>query len=506
MHYLKTYLTVILLLFFWQQAFSQLKNQDGFGLGLESGSFLGQSDFGRSATFSPNIMGFLRYSISGPFHGEISAGYGQIIHKDIYETTIYPVQNRIFISPFSMKYINPYAYAGVGFLYYEVSKVPQIADKSAAKNEWTGFAPIGLGLQVRLADNLALEINGGYSYLLTDVIDAVDAGEYDGFWSFSTGISVAFPSGSADSDGDGIINSQEENLGINPDNPDTDNDGLTDYDELYRYKTRPQNSDSDLDGLNDYDEIFTYKSNPNLSDTDDDGLKDPFEINEYKTNPLKADTDEDGLNDNDEINKFKTDPLAADTDNDKIKDGEELNSYKTDPLNADSDMDKLSDGDEILTYKTDPLIADSDGGTLNDGMEIEKGTNPLDKSDDVVEPKLLGAGIGIPVIMKGVYFRTNSSEISTESEIFLQDVVNTLKDFPEAKIEIRGHTDNTGDANYNFQLSQDRADAVKEYLVHNGIDPFRIASIGFGETKPIAENDTKVGRQKNRRIEFVRTE
>lgn len=460
MKYIKIYLALVLMFFFSKQSFSQLKNQDGFGLGLESGSFLGQSDFGRSATFSPNIVGFLRYNISGPFHGEVSAGYGKIIHKNIYETTIYPVQNRIFLSPFNMKYLNPYAYAGVGFLYYEVGKAPQNADKSSGRNEWTGFAPIGLGLQVRLSDNLAFEINGGYSYLLTDVIDAVDAGEYDGFWSFSTGISVAFPSGNADSDGDGIINSEEERIGIDYDNPDTDNDGLTDYDEFYKYKTRPQNSDSDLDGLNDYDEIFTYKSNPNLSDSDNDGFTDREEINDHKTDPLKADTDEDGLSDSDEIKKFKT----------------------------------------------DPLIADSDGGTLNDGMEIEKGTNPLDKSDDVVEPKLLGAGIGIPVIMKGVYFRINSAEISTESEIFLQDVVNTLKDFPEAKIEIRGHTDNTGDANYNFQLSQDRADAVKDYLVRNGVDPFRIESIGFGETKPIADNDTKVGRQKNRRIEFVRTE
>ena len=121
-------------------------------------------------------------------------------------------------------------------------------------------------------------------------------------------------------------------------------------------------------------------------------------------------------------------------------------------------------------------------------------------------PKLLGAGIGVPIVLKGVFFRTNSAEISTESEIFLLDVVNTLKEFPQAKIEIRGHTDNTGDANYNLKLSQNRADAVKDYFIQHGVDPFRITSIGFGEKQPIAGNDTRVGRQKNRRIEFVRTD
>ena len=71
-----------------------------------------------------------------------------------------------------------------------------------------------------------------------------------------------------------------------------------------------------------------------------------------------------------------------------------------------------------------------------------------------------------------------------------------------ARFEIAGHTDAVGDANVNMQLSQRRADAVRKYLVQRGVSPDRIASRGYGETQPIADNGTAAGRKTNRRIEF----
>ncbi|MBK7811977.1 MAG: OmpA family protein [Saprospiraceae bacterium] len=73
---------------------------------------------------------------------------------------------------------------------------------------------------------------------------------------------------------------------------------------------------------------------------------------------------------------------------------------------------------------------------------------------------------------------------------------------PNLKVEISGHTDNVGDAGINLKLSQDRASAVKTYLVGKGIDGSKISTLGYGQTKAIDTNDTEEGKSKNRRIEF----
>ncbi len=83
------------------------------------------------------------------------------------------------------------------------------------------------------------------------------------------------------------------------------------------------------------------------------------------------------------------------------------------------------------------------------------------------------------------------------------EVFNKLNENPSIKVELRGYSDNTGRASANLDLSQRRADAVKNWLVNKGIAPSRIKSIGFGEANPIADNRTEQGKRLNRRIEFV---
>jgi outer membrane protein OmpA-like peptidoglycan-associated protein len=77
-----------------------------------------------------------------------------------------------------------------------------------------------------------------------------------------------------------------------------------------------------------------------------------------------------------------------------------------------------------------------------------------------------------------------------------------LKDNPSYKVDVDGHTDNTGSDDLNQKLSESRANSVKQYLVDNGIDESRIVATGYGETKPIADNKTAAGRSKNRRVEM----
>lgn len=111
----------------------------------------------------------------------------------------------------------------------------------------------------------------------------------------------------------------------------------------------------------------------------------------------------------------------------------------------------------------------------------------------------------VKLIAKGIYFETNSAVIKTESYEALDRVVFLLKKFPGAKVNISGHTDNVGTPEFNFTLSQNRANAVKQYLTSNGIKSSRIIAKGFGETLPLESNDTPEGRAINRRVEFLFT-
>jgi OOP family OmpA-OmpF porin len=92
--------------------------------------------------------------------------------------------------------------------------------------------------------------------------------------------------------------------------------------------------------------------------------------------------------------------------------------------------------------------------------------------------------------------------LTTSSYKGLDDVVKVMKDNPDTKLTIDGHTDNTGTDAINDKLSQGRADAVKNYIVSKGIDASRISSAGHGSSTPIADNKTAAGRQKNRRVEM----
>ena len=112
-------------------------------------------------------------------------------------------------------------------------------------------------------------------------------------------------------------------------------------------------------------------------DTDNDGLSDIDEVENYGTNPLNADSDGDGLSDGEEVSRYGTDPLRGDSDGDGLSDSDEILIYETDPMRIDSDGDGLSDGDEILVYGTNPNYADTDGDSLPDGWEVQYSTDPL---------------------------------------------------------------------------------------------------------------------------------
>ena len=110
--------------------------------------------------------------------------------------------------------------------------------------------------------------------------------------------------------------------------------------------------------------------------------------------------------------------------------------------------------------------------------------------------------VGIKVVLDNIYFETGKAILRPESEDALNQVLRFLQNNPSIRLEISGHTDNTGSLRINQKLSRDRASAVVNYLVGKGIPQEMLESRGYADTQPVANNSTSEGRTQNRRVEF----
>ena len=106
------------------------------------------------------------------------------------------------------------------------------------------------------------------------------------------------------------------------------------------------------------------------------------------------------------------------------------------------------------------------------------------------------------IVLKNIFFDLNKYELKPESQVELDKVVQLMKDNPTVKIQINGHTDNSGRTADNMVLSENRAKSVTTYLLAKGIQPARLSFIGWGDTRPLADNATEQGRAQNRRTEL----
>lgn len=111
----------------------------------------------------------------------------------------------------------------------------------------------------------------------------------------------------------------------------------------------------------------------------------------------------------------------------------------------------------------------------------------------------------VVVLSQDLLFATNSTDVSAVSRNDLMIVANSLNNFPDTTINVIGHTDNVGSANFNQGLSERRAQAVAGVLIAGGVSPLRLRSLGAGFNQPVASNATPEGRQLNRRVEIVIT-
>ena len=200
------------------------------------------------------------------------------------------------------------------------------------------------------------------------------------------------------------------------------------------------------------------------------------------------DTDKDGIPDNKdacpEVAGLKEFNGCPDTDGDGVPDKDDKCPDVAGPAENGGCPWPDTDGDGVLDK--DDLCPEVAGPASNNGC-------PEPNDDD---QKRLNQ------YAKTILFDTGKATIKFESAEILNQIINVLKKFPNSRFRIEGHTDSTGKKAKNIELSQNRADAVKIYLIQGGIASERLESKGYGPEKPIASNKNKKGRALNRRVEI----
>jgi outer membrane protein OmpA-like peptidoglycan-associated protein len=312
-------------------------------------------------------------------------------------------------------------------------------------------ASLGLGFEWFVSESFTFDLSARYTRLFANDLDNVGSGN---LW------------GPDHADvNNGIV---EGLLGFTfhfGGNPDKDKDGI-----LNKQDACPEVAE-DFDGYQDEDGC------PD-ADNDGDGL---------------ADADDNCPDDAEDFDGFRDEDGCPDPDND----GDGVIDAQDGCPDQAEDLDGFQDEDGC----PDP---DNDGDGVADDVDqcpdtpagVEVGT---DGCPSVAEIKA-------DMVLTGVAFRSGSADLLSSSAAQLDDVAASLLAYPTATVEIQGHTDSSGSAELNRNLSMLRAEAVRNYLIGKGVDGGRLTAVGYGEDLPVADNSTREGRAANRRVELVRTD
>ena len=149
------------------------------------------------------------------------------------------------------------------------------------------------------------------------------------------------------------------------------------------------------------------------------------------------------------------------------------------------------------------VVGGAAGGVI--GNKMDKQAKEIKETLPGAEVERVGEGIKVTLNENTVNFDFNSANLTTLAKSNLDKLVTVLKNNPDTNINIYGHTDSIGTDAVNLRISSQRAAAVKNYFVANGISASRMFTEGLGKSSPIASNDTDAGRAKNRRVEFAIT-
>jgi len=142
-------------------------------------------------------------------------------------------------------------------------------------------------------------------------------------------------------------------------------------------------------------------------------------------------------------------------------------------------------------------VVDADNDSIVDANDDCPGT----VAGTVVNKR--GCELKADISLDNVQFKIDTAELSPDSRSILDNIAKILQENQHLRFEVAGHTDTTGDQQYNVDLSNSRAQSVRQYLIDKGVMADRLTARGYGEDKPLASNDTREGRKQNRRVELV---
>lgn len=354
--------------------------------------------------------------------------------------------------------VRPFVTAGFG---YEKTKIEQVGTaKDAGYN-------LGAGLRWFVTDHFGIRLDGRSVW--TNVGSSLDENVRN--TEGTLGLLWAFGGGPApDEDGDGVPDRKDKCPGT-PRGAVVDDTGCP--------------KDSDGDGV--FDGLDRCPDTPKGWPVDDQGC------------PL--DSDGDGVKDGEDAcpgtprgAKVDARGCHSDSDGDGVADG--LDRCPETPRGAKADASGC------------PI--DSDGDGVWDGLDRCPDTPRGEKVDEsgcpLPKPKAapLFEAEKKTLVLEGVTFESDEATLLPGSMVVLDRVAVSLADWPEVRVEIGGHTDSTNTDAHNLALSQRRAEAVRDYLIHKGTDGSRLTARGYGEKSPIADNTSKEGRAKNRRVELTK--
>jgi outer membrane protein OmpA-like peptidoglycan-associated protein len=403
-----------------------------------------------------------------------------------------------FLGPES--FVRPYLFVGGGAALFE-------KNLSITKEKVDYIAPsFGGGINFKLGPSVMANIQETFMFSNGDTRDGLAGNENDMYLFHSIGLSYSFGN-KRDADNDGVSDSRDKcpntpaNVAVGKDGCplDKDSDGVADYidacPDIAGIEVLNGCPDKDGDGITDKDDdcpdvkgLQAFKGCP---DKDNDGVADKDdrcpEVAGIVVLKGCPDSDKDGVADIDDkcINTkvgYKVDATGCTMDNDK--DG------------LVNEEDDCPDKAGVLALKGCP---DSDGDGVADNLDrcpTVKGTIANKGC-----PEMAVADVKkITNIASKIFFETNSDKLKVASLAQLDELSIILKKYEAANLVIEGYADNQGEDEYNLTLSQKRTESVKEYLMEKGILESRLTAIGYGETQPIADNKTELGRAKNRRV------
>jgi len=447
----------------------------------------------KNLTPNVNLVVPFRYGVVTSHDQMIDLDTRNCLHKKVYGLD---AQIQYMFLKDSTK-VSPYAMIGLGGVGEE-------------EGDFNMQIPFGAGLFFEVTENAYINWQSEYRYALADDRNNLVHG---------IGFTYLFGSPKAelpmqkddeiiDSDGDGL----EDDIDLCPQIagpidlkgcPDRDEDGIPDYRDdcpsvpgIPDFKGCP---DSDGDGISDNDDecpnmkgTLSNKGCPD-NDTDKDGIPDELD----KCPNMAGTAANDGC------------PEGADKDGDGILDAEDrcpnIPGSRSAKGCPDKDGDGVSDFDDkcpnragLRAYNGCP---DTDGDGIDDSRDRcpnEPGTVAANGCPGIAaEDKS-----ALEVAMRAVQFNSGKATLKSESFPVLNQIGNIMERYPNYNLLIEGHTDNTGSAVNNQLLSERRAQACFEYLTRRGVSSSRMSHSGYGESKPIADNDSLTGRSLNRRVEF----